>query len=380
MPKLTEFPAYGRLSLDVLRTEGAELVLGDGRRVLDLYGGHCVNAMGGSDSVLGDAVASQWSELSFLSNLFEHAPRAAFLQAFGANLPEGEWQVFLSNSGSDANENALKLALASTGRRRAIAFGGAFHGRTAGASAISDVSRQPFQSTPFDVTFVPWGDLEAARAACDETVGVIALEPIQSMAGVRVPTPGFLEGLRELADQYGARLLFDEVQTGSGRTGTPYAATTYGVTPDLITTAKGAAGGLPIGITVASAAVAEGLPGSLLGSTFGGGPTILAAAVEVARRVSTPGFLDSVRASGEALAAAAARGPVREVRGAGLLLGVVLEEGLSAREARDQLLAQDVLVGTSDDPNILRLFPSLFLSLEQAERFGEAFATLRAGV
>ena len=380
MPKLTEFPAYPRLPLDVVRTEGTELVLRDGRRVLDLYGGHCVNAMGGSDPILGAAIAEQWGELSFLSNLFSHAPRAAFLEAFGANLPEGEWQVFLSNSGSEANENALKLALACTGRRRAIAFEGAFHGRTAGASAISDVSRQPFPSTPFDVTFVPWGDLEAARAACDETVGVIALEPIQSMAGVRVPTPGFLEGLRELADQYGAKLLFDEVQTGSGRTGTPWAATTYGVTPDLITTAKGAAAGLPIGITVASEAVAAGLPGSLLGSTFGGGPTILRAAVCVASRVASPGFLDSVRASGAALAEAASRGPVREVRGAGLLLGIVLEEGLTAREARDQLLAQDVLVGTSDDPNVLRIFPSLSLGIDEAARFGEAFATLRAGV
>jgi acetylornithine/succinyldiaminopimelate/putrescine aminotransferase len=211
-------------------------------------------------------------------------------------------------------------------------------------------------------------------------VGVIALEPIQSMAGVRVPSPGFLEGLRALADQHGARLMFDEVQTGSGRTGTPFAATTYGVTPDLITTAKGAAGGLPIGITVVRSSVAEGLPGSLLGSTFGGGPTILSAAVEVATRVASPGFLESVRASGEALAKAAARGPVREVRGAGLLLGIVLEEGLTAREARDQLLAQDVLVGTSDDPNVLRLFPALALTIEQAERFGEAFATLRASV
>jgi acetylornithine/succinyldiaminopimelate/putrescine aminotransferase len=380
MPKLTEYPAYPRLPLDVLRTEGAELLLRDGRRVLDLYGGHCVNAMGGSDPTLGAALAAQWGELSFLSNLFTHAPRAAFLEAFGANLPEGEWQVFLANSGSEANENALKLALASTGRRRAIAFEGAFHGRTAGASAISDVSAQPFPSTPFDVTFVPWDDLEAARAACDDTVGVIALEPIQSMAGVRVPSPGFLEGLRALADQHGARLMFDEVQTGSGRTGTPFAATTYGVTPDLITTAKGAAGGLPIGITVVRSSVAEGLPGSLLGSTFGGGPTILSAAVEVATRVASPGFLESVRASGEALAKAAARGPVREVRGAGLLLGIVLEEGLTAREARDQLLAQDVLVGTSDDPNVLRLFPALALTIEQAERFGEAFATLRASV
>ncbi|MCB9916339.1 MAG: aminotransferase class III-fold pyridoxal phosphate-dependent enzyme [Planctomycetes bacterium] len=376
MAILREYPAYGRLPVDVERTEGTELVLRDGRRVLDLYGGHCVSAMGGSDPELGLVLADQWSKASFLSNLFEHAPRAAFLEAFGALLPDGEWRVFLSNSGSEANENALKLALAATKRTKVLCFTGAFHGRTAGAAAISDMSFDAFPRTPFDVVRVPWGDLAAARAACDAEVGAIALEPIQSIAGMRVPTPGFLEGLRALADERGAALLFDEVQTASGRTGAPFAAQTYGVLPDLITTAKGAAAGLPVGITVARAGLVEGLPGHLLGSTFGGGPTILAMAAAVARRVGDEAFLANVRASGEALASEARRGPVREVRGAGLLLGLVLDDRISGKAARDALLARGVLVGTSDDPQVLRLFPALTLTPAEARRFGDAFATL----
>ncbi|HIG10182.1 MAG TPA: aspartate aminotransferase family protein [Planctomycetes bacterium] len=376
MAPLSELPVYPRLPLDIASSAGCELVLQDGRVVLDLYGGHCVNSLGASAPELGAAIAQQWNSVSFLSNLFEHQPRADFLTAFGALLPPGEWQAFLSNSGSEANENALKVALAATGRQRVIAFEGAFHGRTAAASAISDVALQPFPTAPLEVTRVAWGDLAACRAAADSSLAAIFLEPIQSMAGVRTPPAGFLEGLCDICDKVGAALCFDEVQTASGRTGTPLAATTYGVTPDIFTTAKGAAGGLPIGVTVISSALARDLPAGLLGSTFGGGPTVLAAATAVARAVASENFQAQVRASGEALAAAARRGPVREVRGAGLLLGLVMEEGLSAAELRSALLERGVLVGTSCDPSVARLFPALTLTVHQAQRFGDAMASL----
>lgn len=375
-PRLGELPVYSRLDLDVVRTEGAELLCRDGRRVLDLYGGHCVSALGGSPAEVGARVAEQWGRQSFLSNLFQHEAREEFLAAFSPLLPAGSWRAFFSNSGSEANENALKIALARTGRERVVAFAGAFHGRTAAASAASDLQRAAFPRAPFDLARVRFGDLEGVREALLVPTAAVLLEPIQSMAGVRVPPPGFLEGLRELCDASGAALVFDEVQTASGRTGAPFAATTFGVTPDLLTTAKGAAAGLPIGLTLASEAWAEGLPSGILGSTFGGGPTVLAAARLVADTVAAPGFLERVRASGEALVSAARRGPVREVRGAGLLLGLELEEGLDARDVRDRLLARDVLVGTSNDPRVLRLFPSLLLTPEQVGRFGDALADL----
>jgi len=361
MTTLRELAAYARLPLDLRSAEGSEIVLAGGRRVLDLYGGHCVNTLGAGDAELLAAIAAQWRALSFTTNLLEHEPRAAFLAAFGENLPPGDWLAFLSNSGAEANENALKLALAATGRARVACFEGAFHGRTAAAAAVSDGPPSGFPAAPFGLLRLPWGDLDAASAAIDGEVAAILLEPIQSLAGVRTPPAGFLEGLRALAHEHGAALVFDEVQTGNGRTGAPWAATSFGVTPDVLTTAKGAAGGLPIGVTVASAELAARAPAGLFGSTFGGGPTVLAAATVVARRVGAADFLAGVRATSAALRAAASRGPVAAVRGAGLLLGLVLAEGVTARALRDALLEEGVLVGTSDDPQVVRLSPPLTL-------------------
>jgi len=374
---LVELNAYKRLPLPVVGAEGCELVLADGRRVLDLYGGHCVNTLGAGDARLGETLARQWRELSFATNLLDHAPRRAFLQAFARNLPEGaEWEVFCSNSGAEANENALKIALGATGRSRVVAFRGAFHGRTAAAAAITDGKAPRFPVSPFEVVRLPWSDAEAAWRAIDRGVAAVVLEPLQSLAGVTEPAAGFLEVLREACDASGALLVFDEVQTGNGRTGSFWASQHFGVVPDLFTTAKGAAGGLPIGLTLVRASVARALPAGLLGSTFGGGPLVLAAAAEVARRIAEPGFLENVRACSAALRDAAARGPVERVRGAGLLLGLVLEEGQSATSVRDHLLAHEVLVGTSDDPRVLRLSPPLVLRPEHAGRLAQALEAL----
>ncbi|MDP6410813.1 MAG: aminotransferase class III-fold pyridoxal phosphate-dependent enzyme, partial [Planctomycetota bacterium] len=335
---LRELDVYPRLALDVVAAEGSELILADGRRVLDLYGGHCVNTLGAGDAEVAGAFGAQWRRVSFVTNLLDHPPRAAFLEALEANLPAGEWRVFLSNSGAEANENALKVALDATSRQRVVCFEGAFHGRTAAAAAISDVARSGFPLAPFEVTRLPWGDGAAARAAMDDTVAAVVLEPIQSMAGVRVPPEGFLVELRAACDATGATLVFDEVQTGNGRTGRPWAAQTLGVTPDVLVTAKGAAAGLPIGVTVLSASLASRLPSGILGSTFGGGPTVLAAACVVQRRIGEAAFGARVRTVSRALGEAALRGPVREVRGRGLLLGAVLPEGLGAGGLRGALL------------------------------------------
>lgn len=371
-PRLAEFPAYKRLALDVVGGEGCELLLRDGRRVLDLYGGHCVNTLGAGDPALGDALARQWRELSFATNLLDHAPRARFLQAFGRNLPEGSWQVFCSNSGAEANENALKLALLASGRRRVAAFRGAFHGRTAAANAATD--GKAWGSPPFEVLRLRWGE----AGGVDETIAAVILEPIQSLAGVVDPPAGFLRALRAACDAAGAALIFDEVQTGNGRLGAPWASQHYGVTPDMFTTAKGAGGGIPIGLTVASAEWASRVPGSALGSTFGGGPLALAAAAHVAERIAAPGFLENVRACSAVLRGCAGRGPVRRVRGEGLLLGLELREGGSAAALRDALLARGILAGTCDDPRVLRLCPPLTLAAGQARRLIEALDALPA--
>ncbi len=380
-----ELHAYKRLPLPVVSARGATLTLSDGREVLDLYGGHCVNTLGAGDAQLGEVIAAQWRTLSFATNLLDHAPRHEFLRAFALNAPptpdgHAGWEVFCSNSGAEANENAIKLALAATKRQRVIAFQGAFHGRTAAAAALTDNAALAFPRSPFEVVRLPWNQPERVLEAVDGTVGAVILEPYQSLAGVTEPSAEFLFALRDACTKHRALLVFDEVQTGSGRLGTPWAAQHFGVSPDAFTTAKGAAGGLPIGLTVVASNLTLGLPGNLLGSTFGGGPLVLAAAAEIARRIAQPGFLDNVRAASAALRTAALRGPVASLRGAGLLLGMVLKPGLKGADVRDQLLAQGVLVGTSDDPRVLRLSPPLILEPRAAERLKRALEALEVAV
>jgi acetylornithine/succinyldiaminopimelate/putrescine aminotransferase len=380
---LNEIDVYPRLSLPVRSARACELILENGHSVLDLYGGHCVNTLGAGDRGLERVLAKQWRRLSFATNLLDHEARAEFLAALAPTLPalpDGEsWGVFCSNSGAEANENALKLALDATQRATVVAFGGAFHGRTAAAAAVTD-GKKAFPKTPFEVRRVPFGDAAAARAAIDQDVAAVILEPIQSLAGVVDPPAGFLAALREACDAAGAALVYDEVQTGNGRLGSFWAAQHFGGLPDIFTTAKGAAGGLPIGLTLARPRFTRHVKHGTLGSTFGGGPLVLAAAAEVARRVAAPGFLANVQAASAALVAAAKHGPVVAVRGAGLLLGLVLEPGLAAAGVRDELLGRGVLVGTSNDPRVLRLSPPLTLLPGQAQRLAGALQSLSAGV
>lgn len=184
MATLRELAAYRRLGSFVpTSAQGSFIHLSTGERVLDLYGGHCVNTLGAGDAGLGAAIDAAWKTCSFQTNLLDLDARAKFLEAYQALLPEGAWDVFFTNSGAEANENALKAALLATGRERVVAFEGAFHGRTAAAAAVTDKAAS-FPCTPFPVTRIPWGDLDAAEAAIGEDVACVILEPIQSMAGV----------------------------------------------------------------------------------------------------------------------------------------------------------------------------------------------------
>lgn len=371
MTPLAEFPAYARLDLPVVGAQGCELLLADGRKVLDLYGGHCVNTLGAGDADLGTAISAQWRGNSFVTNLLPHAVRADFEAALAIGLPElsdDGWQYFCSNSGAEANENALKLALAATGRREIVCYTGAFHGRTAGASALNDPPESAWPQAPFDVLRLPWGTTEGIGP---QTAAVI-LEPIQSLAGVIDPPDGFLQALRTVCDRHETLLIFDEVQTGNGRLGSPWAAQHFNVVPDLFTTAKGVAGGIPFGLTLARGKSIAAVPGSILGSTFGGGPMAMAAAAEVARRVAAPAFQAQLQEVASVLAGASGHGPVIAVRGAGLLLGLELESGVSASAVRDALLKQDILTGTCRDSQVLRLSPPLNLTVAQAQRLIEA--------
>ncbi len=374
MTALTEFPAYKRLPGVLASATESRLTWEDGKDMLDLYGGHCVNSLGAGSNDVAEALAVQWTRLSFTTNLIQHNGRSEFLAAWKPLMPEGDWQVFASNSGAEANENVLKWALQTTKRKVVVCFEGAFHGRTAAADAVSH-GESAFPSTPFEVRRLPWGSTEGI----DADVAAVILEPIQSLAGVVDPPEGFLESLREVCTESGAWLLFDEVQTGNGRLGTVWASQFYGVTPDGFSTAKGVAGGMPLGLSFLEASLAAKVPGGVSGATFGGNPMSLAGSKVVAAKLAQPAFLAHVQKLSHAFENLVGIGPVTGMRGKGLLLGLELHNSVSASEVRDALFEAGILVGTSRDPHILRLSPPLNLPLSAVSELGEALAKIQVG-
>lgn len=373
---LQEFSAYQRLPQKLEQARGNHFRTTDGSNMLDFYGGHCVNTLGSGDVLLGRALFEQWQRCSFTTNLVDLPLRTQFLQELEPGLPQGDWQVFCSNSGAEANENLLKMTLQTTSRETIVAFQGAFHGRTAAAAAVSESSSSAWPSTPFPVRRLPWGSIDGI----DETVAAVLLEPIQSLAGVVMPPKNFLQNLREVCDAYGALLLFDEVQTGNGRLGTLWASQYFDVLPDGFTTAKGCAAGFPMGLTFLSKSIAETLPAGLCGSTFGGGPLAMTAAIQVQKRLTSPGFLQQVQNFSTQLSQAKGLGPVVGVRGAGLLLGLEIAHPHTAREVRDALLAQGILTGLSNDPQVLRLSPALTLTAADIDQLLQALTTIEVEV
>ena len=362
------FPVYGERPLALVRGEGWHLFDAQGERYLDFYGGHAVASLGYGHPAVVAALTAQVERLSFVTNAFASDVRAAYMTALAqaSGLP----RVFLVNSGAEANENALKLALKATGRQRVIAMQGAFHGRTAAAAAVTDQHGKPFPypQSPLPVTFVPVNDAEALERAMSGEVAAVILEPILSLGGVLVATREYLAQARALCDRHGAVLIFDEVQTGFGRLGSLFAAHHFGVMPDIITVAKGIAAGLPMAATLAAEHLVARLGEGALGTTFGGGPLVCAAALAVLETVRQESFLANVKSVSAALIWACRQIPgILEVRGEGLLIG--LRSSLKARAWRDALLHHRILVGTSADPHVIRLLPPLTITHDAVTEF-----------
>jgi acetylornithine/succinyldiaminopimelate/putrescine aminotransferase len=286
-------------------------------------------------------------------------------------------RAFLVNSGAEANENALRLAFRHTGRKKVVAVEGAFHGRTAAAAALTWGSDRwyGFPQKPFEVTFVPRGDLTALEAALAGAAALI-VEPVQGQAGAYELGESWLAAARELTRANGTVLIFDEVQCGMGRTGQPFAAQTYGITPDLLTTAKGLAGGLPAGSLLASDELAAGLREGDLGATFGGGPLACALIETVIEIIEEEGLLQRARALSDRIRATCVKGPVTEIQGKGLLLG--LRTTRPAKEIHGELIERGIFAGTSGDPHIVRLLPPLVLRDEHVDALAAALAEIPA--
>jgi len=365
--------------LDFMPTHGEGVYLHDaqGRRVLDMYGGHAVAALGYNHPQLVQAVQKQCGELLFQSNAVRLKVRDEAAQKLADIAPAGLERVFFVNSGAEANENALRLAIGATGRAKVVAIEHSFHGRTAAAAAVSwgsDKSWYGFPRTPMDVVFVPRDDSDALRAAVDAHTAAVILEPVQGLAGAYDLSAEYVRTAREACTRSGALLILDEVQTGMGRLGEFFGAQLLNVEPDLLTTAKGLAGGLPAGAVIMRPELARELKPGALGTTFGGGPVACAAICAVVDAIVNERLPANVRALSKQIRATCQRGPVLGFQGAGFLLG--LRTSVRAAVVRDALLERDILTGTSSDPNVLRLLPPLILESEHVERLAAALGDL----
>lgn len=372
-------PVFAQYPIEVVSAEGVWLTTRDGRRVLDLYGGHAVAAVGYGHPHWLAALEGQARSVLFQTNAVPMEVRERAADRLVKFAKVGLDTVFLVNSGAEANENALKLAFRITGRNHVAAIEHGFHGRTAAAGAITWGAASKwfgFPRAPFDVSFIPRRDEAAiARHVTDETAAVI-VEPVQGLAGAFDLGAEFLGALRRRCDEVGALLIFDEVQCGMGRCGEPFAAKLYGVMPDMITTAKALGSGFPCAALLMSDAVARTLKVDMLGTTFGGGPMACAVIEAVIDIIETEDLLANVRRVSAYIRETCRVGPVSGFQGAGFLAG--LHTTRPAREIQKELLERDILAGTSADPNVLRLLPAFILREEHVDRLRSALTGLPA--
>ena len=371
---------YRRADVVLARGEGVHLYDSDGRRYLDFMSGIAVAALGHADPAVTAAVAEQAATLTHVSNLFYTAPQVGLARRLVTHSFAD--RVFLTNSGAEAIEGALKFARKwarerGVGKHEIVAFGGSFHGRTMGALSITYKAayRDPFAPLLPGVCFAPFNDLDAARAMISDDTCAVVVEPVQGEGGIHAATPEFLRGLRALCDRHGALLIFDEIQCGLGRTGRLWAHEAHGtpVVPDIMTLAKPLANGLPIGAILLTEEVAAAVGYGEHGSTFAGGPVVCRAAEVVFDRVSDPAFLAAVAENGQRLRQAllALNSPrVVEVRGVGLLVGVELDVPAAPiiAAAREKGL---LIINAGE--NVLRIAPPLIVTGENVD---EAVAIL----
>lgn len=375
-----EAPAYARADVVLVRGEGARVFDADGTAYLDLYGGHAVSLLGHSPARVVDAIVDQARALPFYSNVAHLPARARAAERLCRLAPWPDAKVFFVNSGTEANETALKIARRATGRMRVVAFRGGFHGRTLGALAATALGRYREQASALvdreAFAFAEFDDVEGLARAVDASTAAVLVEPIQSMAGVRVPSAEFVRALRRRCDETGARLVFDEIQTAPARTGTWFAGEAWGVAPDLVTTAKAIAGGFPASAVLMRGEIAATVRPGDQGTTFGGGPLACAAmdaALAMLQEMDAPARARALEARFRAGLQGAAG--IETLRGRGGLLGVVVRGDASA--AREALRAKHrVLAGECPgDARVLRLFPPVVMTDSEVD---EAVAALQA--
>jgi len=370
--------------LDVFDRMGMTVTLGDGvtvedstgRRYVDFYGGHAVASMGYGHQRLLDALNGQARRLFFQSNAVDLEVRTRAAARLVKLAPRGLTKVFFVNSGAEANENALRIAFLVTKRPKVVAVRGAFHGRTAAAAAITDHAESwyAFPRAPFDVSWVDFDSVDSLRKAVDRDTAAVIFEPVQGVAGARALSKEFVHAAREAATKAGALLILDEVQIGVCRSGQPFAADHYGVLPDVLTTAKGIAGGFPCGALLVGDALAAQIRKGQLGTTFGGGPLACALVEATLQALEEDRVLERVRRVSRRIFETCRVGPVDAIQGLGLLVG--LRCCRPAKEILAELRSRGILAGSSHDPAVVRLLPPLVVEEAQVEQLAAALKSI----
>ena len=370
---------FAQYPVEVAHGEGVWLHARDGRKILDFYGGHAVAGLGYAHPRWLAALERQARQMAFQTNALPMLIReraAAKLVKFAAL---GLETVFWLNSGAEANENALKLAFKITGRAKAVALEQSFHGRTAAAGAVTWGALQKwygFPRTPFEVGFTPRDDLAALERNIDADTAAVIVEPVQGVGGAFPLGKPMLQALRQRCDDVGALLIFDEVQCGVGRSGSPFAANFYGVTPDMLTAAKALGNGFPVSALLLSRRIAALLKYDDMGTTFGGGPMACAIAEAVIDTIESESLLANVRQVSNYIRSSCIVGPITGVQGLGFLLG--LKTSRPAKEVQAALLDKNILAGTSADPHILRLLPAYIMNEGHVDQLSGALARISA--
>ncbi|RPJ61635.1 MAG: aspartate aminotransferase family protein [Acidobacteria bacterium] len=372
-----QLKTYAKWPISLERGEGCYVYDSDGKRYLDLYGGHAVVATGHCHPKIVRAIQEQAAQFIFYSNVVYNGVRARAVRKLVEAAGPPYYQAFLANSGSEANENAIKLARALTGRTEVISLEGSFHGRTYGSLSATGIAKySAYLNTPVPAhRIVPARD--AAGAVSDKTAALL-VEPIQSLGGITVIPGELLAGMRQACSNHDALLIFDEVQVGIGRTGQFLYSGINDVYPDLVTLAKGIASGFPASALLLTEAVARQVKSGDLGTTFGGGPLACACIEATLDVIQEEDILGNVRRVSSHAHNELSRLPiVEEVRGAGLLLGLRFAgPWASAKSVQRELQAKGILTGTSDDPSILRLMPPLIITEAQIDSFITTLASL----
>lgn len=365
-------PVYGQLPFVPERASGCDIFTRDGRRILDLYGGHAVAALGYGHPRLVKSIQEQSDKLLFQSNAVALDIRADAAEQLIRVAPSGLERVFFVNSGAEANENALRMAMTATGRKKVLAVTHSFHGRTAAAATVTWNSDKwyGFPAKPFEADFIPRDDVAVAKSMIDDSIAAVIFEPVQGVAGAYDLSAEFIETLRAETRKHGVILIADEVQSGVGRSGQFFAVQAHGIDPDIITSAKALGGGIPCGAVLCTREIAALFGTGDLGTTFGGGPIAAAAIAATLQAISDEHLLANVRAREAQIREQCVVGPIQKIQGMGLLLGLVCDR--PAVEVRDALLEHDILTGTSGDPNVLRILAPLVLQAKHVDHLAHA--------